>query len=139
MPDLSAHIDPVQVRAALDLSLTESDLPDATIQLPLFTGPAVAEVRRRDPQAESREGEELEHIKNALNLLVAAGLALSFPQITRQQSAEGDAYQRNVVSATDLAADLRQRADEELNEVIGADTTSTMPTFFGLATGRRGR
>jgi len=74
-----------------------------------------------------------------VNLLTATLIAPSVPVLLRQQSAEGDSYQRQEVKTDALVAKLRARVDEELGEVVPAESGggSGIPFMFGLAKGRR--
>jgi hypothetical protein len=141
MPDLSTYLDADLVRSAINISLTGVDLPTSVIESAIYAGAAVLEIKKRDPLAEDRTDEvEVQHLKNALNLLTAAFLVPVLPQVLKQQTAEGDMYQLQEVDADDLVAKLRNRVAEQLEELIdpgGSDLI--LPTFFGLASGCRGR
>ena len=53
------------VRAALDKSITENELPDTHIQQPIFLPAAEAVVLALVPDAASRTGDDLARIKRA--------------------------------------------------------------------------
>ncbi len=123
------------IRSAIDVSLTAARLPDATIELPIYLGAAESEVLRRIPDAATRVGEELQHVKNAIALLVAALLAPTIPRMSSEKMGE---YQYQLASASkvgDIVAELRGRADQELRflELPSATTRAEPPFFFGLA------
>ena len=62
------------IRAALEVTLTSKELPDAVIALDIYLAAAIAEVLARDPLAESRTGAALTHVTNAGVLICAAQL-----------------------------------------------------------------
>lgn len=138
MPLLTA-VDYPEVRAALDVSLTAVDLPDAIIALPIYEPAAEAEVLRRDPAAATRTGTQGQQIHIAAVLLTAALLAPQMPVIVREQDDSTYSVQRQPVDLAALAAQLQQRAIEALAVVLEVDqVTPDRPTFFALASGRRG-
>lgn len=127
------------IRAAIDISLTATDLPDATIALDIFIGAAMREVLSRDPEAESRTGDDLARVKAAAVYLTAARLIVTLPQILRETDLD-TTYQRQAVDVAARAAELRALAEAELNEVLEPDdATADRPTMFDTAHGYRGR
>ena len=135
---LEELVDPIVVRAAIDISLTEAELSDTIILLPIYRGAAVLEVQRRVSNAEDLAGEAQQRLRNALNLTTAALIVKAMPQIKRARTAEGDEFERVVEAAPDER--LWQRAAEEISAIVGEDAdTATQPTMFSLARGYRGR
>jgi hypothetical protein len=127
------------IRAALDVTLDAGLLPDALIGLPINVGAAEAEVLARDPAAATRTGVALQHVKNAAILLTAANLAPSLPAFTAQAFGS-TSFQHKPVDWVARAAQLRQRADDELASVLQpAAVAPERPTMFAVAAGRRGR
>lgn len=124
------------IRAALDVSLTPAVLPDAVIEMPIFLGAAEMEVAARDPAAGTREGDALQRLKNAVIYFAAANLAPVVPIYLRERLLSYE-YQRPAVDWNARAADLRAQAEAELVAVLGSQTVER-PTFFALASGRRG-
>lgn len=127
------------IRAALDVSLKTTGLPDAVIALPIYQGAAEAEVLAQDPVAESRTGAALQHVVNAAIFLTAAHLAPALPAITAETIGKVS-YQRDVDWAA-RAGELRSRADAELAAVLAPSTAHrpTPPSMFAVASGRRGQ
>jgi hypothetical protein len=141
MPIL-APADYPQIRAALDLTLTAKQLPDATIALPIFLGNAEAEVVVRYPEAASATDEALQHVKNAICYLCAALLApvVSGLLLQRERIDQWEG-QRQVVDWTTRADDLRAAAEQELAALADTDPEPepevARPTYFTLAKARK--
>lgn len=127
------------IRAALDVSLKATALPDAVIALPIYQGAAESEVLARDPEAENRSGAALQRVVNAAIFLTAAYLASALPTITAETVGRYS-YQRDTDWGA-RAAELRQRADAELAAVLTPDAAARPlpPGMFAVASGRRGR
>lgn len=103
------------VRAALDLGLSTHDLPDATIELPIYKGAAERDVKAIDPDAESRTGDELEKAQNAAIYFCAARLAPSVVRLTSLSVQTRDvSYQKQTFDPEEKAAELIRRAKEEM-------------------------
>ena len=137
MPLLSAPYD--AVRAVLDVSLTLQALSDAAIGLDPFAPAAERWVLARVPNAGSLSGEALERAKAAATYETAARLAPALPNITAE-SVEDLRVQRQARDAARQAADLHARAEAEVAALTAADeTVAQRPSFFALASGRRGR
>lgn len=125
------------IRAVLDVSLDAIALPDSVIELPIYGGSAELEIMRRDPLADTRTGVDKRRVMNAIIYLTAAYLAPAIPQIASESL--GDySYSRSNVDWMKLAAELRSRAESELSAVISSTDTTPIPSFFGVAQGRRG-
>ena len=123
--------DEPQVRAAINIALTESELSDDTIGLPIYGGAAILEVKRRDPLWETRTGATLDHLSNAVNLITAALILPALREVKSAKTAEGDAFE---LFAPASEASLWDRAAEEISEAIGEDpSTGEQPTMFTLA------
>src|SRR5215208_7000336 len=113
---LEDYLNPDAVRAAIDVSLTAARLPDALIQSDMYGKAAIAEVKKRVPGAESiTDATQVLHLKNAINLLTAAYLVPAVPFVFKQQTAEGDAYQRSEVKPEELIEKLLGRVDDEID------------------------
>lgn len=138
MPILTAPDFPA-VRAAIDLSLDATVVPDATIALPIFQGLAETQVLARDPLAAGRVDPDLTHIKNAAIYLTAALLVASLPQIIQEDFAKDYRYVKQPVDREALAALLRARADDEIDAVLDPNgLSSERPSMFALGHGTRG-
>lgn len=114
------------VRAAIDVSLDAAALPDAVISLDLYAGAAQRAVRARDPQAESRTGDDLARVKLAAALWCAGLLAPALPAISRETHGN-DSYQRLTRDPALLGAELISRAEAEIAAVLGSGTGSRPP------------
>jgi hypothetical protein len=127
------------VRAAIDITLGASDLPDSVIALPINLNAADLELKARDPNWASRTGDALISLTNAAIYLTAARLAPAMPQLLSETF--GDyRYQLQAVDWAARAAALRALAEAALDMVLDpGDATSDRPTRFAVASGRRGR
>lgn len=121
------------VRSALDIRLDSTILPDSVIAQKTYHTAAELEVKRRDPDAESRTGDDLTRVQLATIYLLAAFLAPAVPYVT-QQSLGGSSFSVHDVDWKERAAQLRTRADDLLAEV----TDVTVFGHFDKAPGRRG-
>lgn len=127
------------IRAALDVALDSTILPDATIALDIYLGAAEREVAALDPDSGTRTGDDLARVKSAVVYLTAALLAPAIPWIVRE-SVGGQSYERVREDWGALASALRQRAHAEIATVLDpTQVTPTRPAVFALAAGRRGR
>ena len=138
MPLLSTGDYP-SIRAAIDVSLDSTMLPDSIIVLDMYAGSGVRDVLRLDPLAASRTGDALQHAQTAAILFVAARLLGALPQITLERFPDHE-YRREAVDLGARAAELRNRAEVEIDAYLDpGDVTSDRPTKFAVASGRRGR
>lgn len=124
------------IRAALDINLDATLLPDATIALAPFVGAAELEIARRDPNAATRTGDEATHIKLAAILLAAAYLAPSVPRLV-SSSMSGVSFSMQQATWDQIAQRLHAEADRHLAVVLAESFAG--PTHFALATGTRGK
>lgn len=122
------------VRAAIDITLTQKQLPDAIISLPIFQGMAEAEVLRVYPAAQTATDPTIvATVKNATVLITAALLVPSVPMLTRETFGNYQ-YQRARVDLATLAATIRARADDMLGILVDpTGDTLNMPTMFTKA------
>ena len=128
------------IRAALDVSLTAQQLPDATIAQDIFEGAAEADVIKRVPTAESLTGNDLARVKRAAVWLTAAYLAPSVVRLTSLSVQTRDlSYSRQTFDPDEKAAELRARAEREFGMLLApAAVTPSRPTMFTTVGGRRG-
>lgn len=128
------------IRAAIDISLDETVLPDSIISRDIYAGAAEREVLARDPDALSRSGADRARVTAAAVLFTAARLAPAVPNITSETQPGQSAYTRQAVDWTKRAADLRSLAEIELQAVLApSEAAPSRPTMFARAAGRRGR
>lgn len=142
MAALITSADYPAVRAALDVSLSESELPDGVISQGIYAGAARSEVLERVPTAESEtDVDTIERLSRAVIYLTAARLAPAVVRITSISITSGDRnYSRQTFDPTERAAQLRAMAEQELSEVEEPDEeTPARPPMFALASGQRGR
>lgn len=126
-----------EVRAALDVSLTTRQVPDAVIAYDLYSGRAMRRVIEQVPTAESMTGDSLQRCKNAAIFYTAAYLAPAIPNITRKNI--GDVEQAFDIDWEARAANLLAAAAAELAEVLTpTETAAAMPLMFAVASGYRG-
>jgi hypothetical protein len=126
------------IRAALDVSLDATVLPDAVIALSIYQGAGERDVEQQDPDWATRTGPEATALQNAAIYYIAARLAPAIPALTAEQFGAGQRYTREAFDAAAVAADLRARGDAELALVLG-ETAVAVPTLFTTAHGYRGR
>lgn len=124
------------VRAALDTKLTEEDLPNSIVAMDIYAGAAELDVLARDPQAESRTDDDLKRVKNAAVYFCAARLAPAIPHLV-ETGDENNTWRWQQRDWQARAQELRQLADESVNEVLTTDVVR--PKVFSVASGRRGR
>jgi hypothetical protein len=136
-------VDYPAIRAALDITLGTTSLPDETIEQSIFLGAAESQILQQDPQAETRTGTAREHVRNAAILLCAALIAGSMVSRVTTESLPGGGYShgRPAVDWTKRAEELRGRSEQELAQVItpSAPKTAERPTMFTVVSGTRGR
>lgn len=129
-----------EIRAALDTSLDTDVLPDSILAMSIYSGAADAAVIDRDPDAESRTGDEATHVLNAAIFFCAAFLAPAVPNILHETYPGQKSYQIEEIDWKEKEAHLLKRANEELEAVLDpTDTTPGRPTMFIRAIGNRGR
>jgi len=129
------------IRAALDVDLDSSNLPDSTIALDIYSGAADQLVYNRDPSADSRTGDDADRIKRAAIYFCAALLAPVVVRITSLAVQTRDvSYSRPVFDPAERAAELRALAEAEIDEVLTpTEEAPGRPTMFDTAAGTRGR
>lgn len=127
-----------EVRAALDVSLTSGQLPDATIAYDMYSGRAVRQVLAQVADAESRTGNEFKRCVNAAIFYCAAYIAPAIPNLTRKSMGDVD-YSLNI-DWRERAVKLLAAAAEELAAVLTpGESVYSIPTLFTVATGTRGK
>lgn len=127
------------VRQALDTSLDDETLPDATIALDIYQHVGEARVYALVPTADAIVDTN-PRIRIAAIFYVAAELAPVIPHILREDYGQYS-YQLDKKDWTKQAADLRRKADEQIAAVIGdpIETEDLMPAVFTLAHANRRR
>lgn len=141
MASLLTADDYPEIRAALDVSLSEAELPNAVIGRSIYVGAAMDEVIARYPTAESEtDPKKIARLKRAAVLLAAARLAPAIVRITSLAITQGDRnWSRQTFDPEQRAAELRAMAEQELSALLEPGTTApTRPPMFALASGRRG-
>jgi len=133
--------DYLAIRAAIDIDLDSSKLPDATIALDIFSGQADREVYERDPDADDRTGDDAKRIKAAAIYFCAALLCPVVVRLTSLTTQTRDvSYSRPAFDYAERAAELRAMAEAEIDEVLTpTEEAPGRPTMFDTAAGTRGR
>lgn len=129
------------IRAALDVNLDSSNLPDDVIALDIYSNHADQLVYERDEDADDRTGEDANRIKRAAIYFCAALLAPVVVRITSLAVQTRDvSFNRPVFDPVQRAADLRAMAEAEIDEVLTpTEDAPGRPTMFDVAAGTRGR
>ena len=117
------------IRALIDISLGEAQLPGSVIGLDDFKGAAEREVQAQTSAEDA-------HAKLAARLICAALLVRSVPKLQSEHIA-GGSYQRE---ATDWEAHIQNLYDRAGREIALAngessedEIESTLPTMFAVA------
>lgn len=134
-----------QIRAAIDVSLDATALPDAVLALPIFVPAAIAEVLARDPLAEARtDPTEVLHVQSAAIYFAAARLAARGATGPTRERYDDYEYTLPTLDVAALIADLRALGEAEVALVpevaaaLGARGASGASVDFTLApAGRR--
>src|SRR5688500_3009844 len=126
-------VDPESVRKLCRADLRASDLPDDTIKLKVYVGPAVAELLRLDPDAASRAGGDADHVASALNHLVAARVLPTVPMPTKEDYGDGGGVTVQPINVEKRVAELRDAAQDEIALVLDEQPPTgagTLPAFI---------
>jgi hypothetical protein len=128
-----------EIRALIDSSIAESQLPDSMISMSVFQGMAEKEVVRMYPNAYiETDAAKLSHIQRATIYLTAAFLAPSVPDVISEHFGNYQ-YRRNSLNTSDLADRLRGMAEDEINQILDLiDSAEIIPIMFTTAWGPRG-
>ena len=129
------------VRAAIDIKLTPADLADSVIAQDIFSGRAIARVLQLDPDAETRTGDDLAHVRRAAIFFCASYLVPSVVRLTSVSTQTRDlSYQRNLYDPDKLMAELEAAANDEIAQVLTPDEDAPNRfTMFARSPGIRGR
>lgn len=107
------------IRAALDIDLTEDDVPDAVLSLDIYQGAGEREVLRRVPEAAGLAGEQGKAAQTAAVLFTAALLAEGLPRTTQERVGNWSYSQaRGTADLAGMAAGLRRRAEVALAPIL---------------------
>ncbi len=127
------------IRAALDLTLDEEDVPDALIERPIYGAAAELWVMEQDPDWSTRTGTAQVRLLNALIWECAARMAPAMPSILSETRGPY-AWSRASVDWSARAKALHSRASAEIAGILTpTQSVVAYPTFFTLAPGRRGK
>lgn len=147
MGQIISQSDYVAVRAALDLTLDSTILPDSLIALPIYEGVAESDVMAEDTLwtshiLDTSLGGAGQHVKNAVIYHCAALLALAMSNSVESEALPGGGYHytRDKIDWEARHHHLDSQADRELEAVLAVNQpdTGAMPTMFSLARGGRG-
>ena len=127
------------VRAAIDVTLPATALPDTTILLAVFADKAARDITARVTNGEdivdAGSGDDFETMRLAAIYYTAALIMPALPQLISESVGQGDfAYRMAVVDPLKRQAQLFGLASTEVATLNGS---TGMPTFFTLAPGGR--
>ena len=140
-----AFADYPAVRAAVDVSLTTANLPDATIALDIYAGAAVRDVTDRYPGAAAVTTPASTQLKitAAAVYFCAARLAIPLAGVivsSLSVSTRDQGFSRPPYNGEKRREDLLALAEDELADILEpAEETPNRPTMFTVASGTRGR
>lgn len=131
------------VRAAIDISLDPTNLPDDVIALPVYAGEAEQWVLAMNPLAGTYTTGSAEYLRMQVAAIYACAalVAPSVPVITGETFGQDHRYTRKDVDMAALAEKLWERARSAINAVIGVTEADSRPPrrfIFTRASGRRG-
>lgn len=133
-------VDYPEIRAAIDVTLDDDDLSDVVIGYGIYVGTAELEVKGRIPDAESKTGDELKHVKAATKLITAALLSPSVPQLVSTKAGDDFQFQYDKRDWVEHAAELRQRAEGHIQAVLTPSGAAPQrPIMFARVSGTRGK
>lgn len=140
MTDILEVGDFPSIRAVIGIDVDATQLPDATIQLPVFQFAGESAVKAAVPDWETKTGDDAIHIENAAIYYIAALIVPAMPHLVAERAPDGQNYQRVPINPTAFAAELRARAADEIAQVEtpGTSNTADKPRTFSVASGRRG-
>jgi hypothetical protein len=122
------------IRAALDISLDASNLPDAVINLPMYAGQAELWIVANDPLAPTYTPGSEAYIRTTIAAIYAcaAYIVPALPNITSESYGDAMRYTRKEADMAKLEAALWTRARGALPSLAGsgADGGSTPPARF---------
>ncbi|HMV50853.1 MAG TPA: hypothetical protein PLD20_24410 [Blastocatellia bacterium] len=134
------------VRMAIAVELSEDDLPNAVIALPIYQGVAERWARSVDSTIETRLQNGTEDEKaaalNGVIFKTASLLVSALPFLQREEFGPGEGFTRQKVDKGQLAESLAARAAAELDSYLnpgGNTTTAAFLPAFAVAPGYRGR
>lgn len=130
------------IRKAISLELTDKEIPDTVIALPIYQGTAERWAALIDSQIVTRTDAQKEAAENAVILKTASLLVAALPILEREEFGPGEGFTRQRVDRQKLSEQLAARAQAELDSyLISADstTTATFLPVFAVGGGRRGQ
>lgn len=144
MPEYLSLAEYPAVRAAIDVSLDASNLPDDVIGLPMYAQEAERWVLAVNPLAATYTVGTTEYKQTQVAAIYAcAALCVpAVPQLTSESYGQAMRYTRKEVDALALADALWGRAKSAIQAVVGAPEAEARPPvrfIFTRACGRRGQ
>ncbi len=148
MGQIITSADYPSVRAALDVTLDSTTMPDSIIALDIYEGVAETDVMAADPLWRTHlqdpgPGGAGQHVMNAVIYHVAALLAMGMANNVDSEALPGGGYRytRSRIDWDKRREYLDGQADRELEAVLALNQpdTGAMPTLFTLAYGGRAR
>lgn len=127
------------IRAAIDIELDKTVLPDATIALPIFQGEGEYIFATAVAAAVPPVDTTLQTSKNACIYYIAALLSLKLSQYVSETFQEYR-YQKTQIPQDQLAFSLFAQGDTQVARLLGLDEAlATAPNLLRVAHGRRMR
>lgn len=130
-----------QIRAAIDLTLDETNIPDTMIEYDIYLARAEEEVTSQDPlwATHMLDATNNLHMKRAAIFYCARLLIMAVPMMEMEYFGEYR-YHRDVTDWKTIAGNLGALGDSELAYVLDSGAlTMNLPTMFTAAAGRRVR
>src|SRR5215813_7190491 len=133
-------VNPVNVRAAIDVSLDEKVLPDAIIQLDIYQGAAILDVQQAYPAWETATGIAAQRLNSAADFFTASRVVWAVPALKAENYPQGEGYTREAMDPELIWGRLQALAQDQINAAEGGDlppqpgsSLESRPEMFGLA------
>lgn len=142
MPVPNLTLDPIEVRASIDLTYGEETIPTAIINLPSFDGEAERWVKSRAININDMTAEQGTALLLAKTKKTAELLTPQVPNLISERGETGESYSREPLNIDETVARLSAEAERYLAIANGVNLTVTSgraPRVFGLAHGSRGK
>lgn len=127
------------IRAAIDVNLTDQQLPNTTIGLTIYQDAADADVLELHPTAEDETGNNATRVTRAAIFFCAARLIPAVVRLTSVTTQSRDlSYARLLYDPDKFIDKLKNMAVAEINEVLTPSAeTPERPTMFKRGPARR--
>jgi hypothetical protein len=139
-PDLT--LNPVEVRASIDLTYGEETIPNVIINLQSFGGEAERWVKSRAVNINDMTADQGAALLLAKTKKTAELLVPQIPNLISERGETGESYTREPLNIPETVARLSAEAERYLAIANGVNLTVVSggaPRVFGLAHGSRGK